>query len=54
MARMLNVGEKKAVGNWLLAELDARPPAVTVFGHGGPLYGQDAGARLRSVIRAGY
>ena len=24
------------------------------FGHGDPLYGQDAGARLRSVIRAGY
>jgi hypothetical protein len=54
MARMLNVGDKKVVGNWLLAELDARPPAVVVFGHGDPLYGQDAGARLKSVIRASY
>lgn len=54
MARVLNVGDKKAVGNWLLAELDARPPAVVVFGHGDPLYGQDAGARLKSVIRASY
>lgn len=54
MARLLNVRDRKAVANWLLAELDARPPAVVVFGHGDPLYGPDAGARLKSVIGASY
>ncbi len=54
MARMLNVRDRKVVGNWLLAELEARPPAVAVFGHGDPLAGQDVGAKLRSVIQASY
>lgn len=54
MARMLNVGDKHVVGNWLLNELDARPPAVALFGHGDPLAGQDLGARLKSAIRAGF
>ncbi len=54
MARMLNVGEKRVVGSWLLNELDARPPAVALFGHGDPLAGQDVGARLKSAIRAGF
>lgn len=54
MARMLNVDDKNLVGDWLLKELDARPPALAVFGHGDPLSGQDVGARLKSVIRASY
>lgn len=54
MARMLNVADKRAVGRWLLAELEARPPAVAVFGHGDPLAGQDVGLKLRSAIQAGY
>ena len=54
MARMLNVREKKVVGDWLLAELDAKPPAVALFGHGDPLSGHNPGAKLRSVIQASY
>lgn len=54
MARMLNVRDRKTVGLWLFVELDARPPAVVVFGHGEPLAGDDPGAKLRSVIRASY
>jgi hypothetical protein len=54
MARMLNVRDRKAVGLWLFVELDAKPPAVVVFGHGDPLSGNDPGARLRSVIEAGF
>jgi hypothetical protein len=52
MARMLNVRDRKAVASWLLAELEAKPPAVVVFGHGDPLRGPEAGAKLRSVIQA--
>jgi hypothetical protein len=54
MTRLLNVADKKAVGRWLLAELEAKPPAVVVFGHGDPLSGSDPGAKLRSVIQAGF
>jgi hypothetical protein len=52
MARMLNVRDRKAVASWLLAELEAKPPAVVAFGHGDPLRGPEAGAKLRSVIQA--
>ena len=54
MARMLNVREKKVVGDWLRGELEARPPAVAVFGPGDPLSGQDVGAKLKRVIQASY
>jgi hypothetical protein len=54
MARLLNVRDRKAVASWLAAELEAKPPAVVVFGHGDPLRGPEAGAKLRSVIQASY
>jgi hypothetical protein len=54
MARLLNVADKRAVGSWLLAELEAKPPAVVVFGHGDALSGSNPGAQLRSVIRASF
>lgn len=54
MPQLLLVRDKHATGNWLLAELDARPPAIVVFGHGDPIASTALGKDLKTVIRRRY
>ena len=54
LPQLLLVGDKHATGRWLLAEIDARPPAMVVFGHGEPMAGPGLADKLKAVIRERY
>ncbi len=54
LPKLLHVRDKQATGQWLLSEIDARPPAIVVFGHGEPMSGSGLGKSLKSVISAKY
>jgi hypothetical protein len=54
LPQLMLVRDKRVTGRWLLQEIDARPPAVVVFGHGDLLSGPRLGERLKAVIRERY
>jgi len=54
MPKLLLVRDRKATGEWLRREIDARPPALVVFGHGDPLAGPDVGERIKEALRERY